>query len=79
MEKKIVLPRLGETMEKGSISRGLISEGEIFTRGQIIAEIDSDKTTVELPALEDGILKKILIQEGNEIDIGVDIAIFESS
>ena len=79
MQKKIVLPRLGETMENGSISKWLISEGENFTRGQIIAEIDSDKTTVELPALEDGILKKILIQEGNEIDIGVDIAIFESS
>jgi len=78
MEKKISLPRLGETMEKGSISKWLVSEGEKFTRGQIIAEVDSDKTTVELPALEDGVLKKILSEEGKEIDVGEDIAIFES-
>ena len=53
MEKKIILPRLGETMEIGTISKWLIEEGDEFKRGQIIAEVDSDKTTVELPALED--------------------------
>ena len=65
-------------MEKGSISKWLVSEGDNFNRGQIIAEIDRDKTTVELPALEDGVLKKIIIEEGQEINIGEDIAIFES-
>ena len=78
MEKKISLPRLGETMEKGSITKWLVTEGEKFTRGQIIAEVDSDKTTVELPALEDGTLKKILFEKGKEIDVGEDIAIYES-
>ena len=60
MEKKISLPRLGETMEIGSISKWLVKEGEEFKRGQIIAEVESDKTTVELPALEDGKLIKKL-------------------
>ena len=42
MEKKIILPRLGETMEMGTISSWLIKEGDEFKRGQIIAEVDSD-------------------------------------
>ena len=78
MEKKIILPRLGETMEIGTISNWLVKEGDEFKRGQIIAEIDSDKTTVELPALEDGKLIKILHKDGEEIEVGSDIAIFES-
>ena len=78
MEKKIILPRLGETMEIGTISNWLIKEGDEFKRGQIIAEIDSDKTTVELPALEDGKLIKILHRDGEEIEVGSEIAIFES-
>ena len=68
MEKKIILPRLGETMEIGTISSWLIKEGDEFKRGQIIAEVDSDKTTVELPALEDGKLIKILHKDGEEFD-----------
>ena len=43
-------------------------EGDQFKRGSIIAEIDSDKTTVELPALEDGKLLKVLCSEGEEIE-----------
>ena len=58
--KNIILPRLGETMEEGIIRKWLIAENDNFTRGQIIVEIETDKTTVELPALQDGVLKKIL-------------------
>lgn len=78
MEKKISLPRLGETMETGVISKWLIKEGDKFSRGQIIAEIESDKTTVELPALENGTLTKIIYNEGEEMNVGDDIAIFNS-
>mgnify|MGYP001196301744 FL=1 len=78
MEKKITLPRLGETMEKGNISKWLISENDSFERGQTIAEIESDKTIVELPALENGKLLKILIKEGEEIEVGAAIATFET-
>ena len=78
MEKKITLPRLGETMEKGNISKWLINENDSFERGQTIAEIESDKTIVELPALENGKLLKILIKEGEEIEVGSAIATFET-
>tara|TARA_B100000242_G_scaffold86347_1_gene57744 strand:- start:197 stop:436 length:240 start_codon:yes stop_codon:yes gene_type:complete len=78
MKKEITLPRLGETMEKGNISKWLIKEDETFERGQTIAEIESDKTIVELPALEAGKLVKILVNEGEEIEVGGVIATFET-
>ena len=78
MEKEITLPRLGETMEKCNISKWLIKEDETFERGQTIAEIESDKTIVELPALEAGKLAKILVNEGEEIEVGGVIATFET-
>ena len=72
--KEIILPRLGETMEKGSISKWLIKLNDNFTRGQTIAEIESDKTTIELPALEDGKLIEILVNENVEVEVGSVIA-----
>ena len=78
MKKEITLPRLGETMEKGNISKWLIKEDETFERGQTIAEIESDKTIVELPALEAGKLVKIVVNEGEEIEVGGVIATFET-
>lgn len=79
MSKEITLPRLGETMEKGTISKWLVKEKESFERGQTIAEIESDKTIVELPALESGKLVKILVNDGEEIEVGGVIATFETS
>ena len=58
------MPRLGETMEDGTIGKWLIAENDNFTRSQIIVEIETDKTTVELPALQDGVLKKIIKNNG---------------
>ena len=75
--KNIILPRLGETMEEGTIRKWFIAENDNFTRGQIIVEIESDKTTIELPALQDGILKKIIKNNGDIAKIGETIAIFE--
>ena len=79
MGKEITLPRLGETMEKGTISKWLVKENESFERGQTIAEIESDKTIVELPALESGKLIKILVNDGEEIEVGGVIATLETS
>ena len=74
--KKIILPRLGETMEQGTIAKWLINEGEHFVRGQILVEIESDKTTIELPDLQEGKLKEILIKKGEVANIGETIATF---
>ena len=76
--KDILLPRLGETMEKGSISKWLISENDHFERGQTIAEIESDKTIIELPALENGKLIQIIVKENEEVIVGSIIARYEA-
>ena len=65
-------------METGTVTKGGSNGGEELSRGQMIAEIESDKTTVELPALENGKRVKTLYQEGEEIEVGNDIAIFET-
>ena len=66
-------------MEKGSISKWLVKLNDKFHRGETIAEIESDKTIIELPALEDGILIKILVKENEEVDVGTTIAMYENS
>ena len=76
--KEIKLPRLGETMENGSISKWLVKENEDFKRVQIIAEVESDKTTIELPALEDGKLLEIQVKENEEVSVGTIIAKYQS-
>lgn len=55
------LPRLGETMEEGRIALLVTKPGEKFRRGETILEVESDKTTVEVPALQDGILVEWLV------------------
>lgn len=70
MSSVYTLPRLGETMEEGAVAKWLKQPGETFKRGEIIAEIESDKTLVELPALRDGVLEEILAPEGATIAVG---------
>lgn len=58
---EIPLPRLGETMEEGRIALLVKRPGEKFRRGETLLEVESDKTTVEVPALQDGILVEWLV------------------
>ena len=76
--KEILLPRLGETMERGSISKWLVKVGDKFIRGQTIAEVESDKTIIELPALENGTLIEILVNENEDVPVGEIIAKYET-
>ena len=64
------LPRLGETMEEGGIGKWLKKPGDRFRRGETLAEIETDKTVVELPALVDGVMQEILATEGTTVKVG---------
>lgn len=64
------MPRLGETMDEGTIAAWMIDVGESFTRGQSILEIETDKTIVEFPALGGGILVDKLVQDGDVVNVG---------
>ena len=63
---KILLPALSPTMETGNLVKWIVKEGQSVSSGDILAEIETDKATMELEAPEDGQLSKILISEGSE-------------
>ena len=69
------MPRLSDTMERGTIARWIKQEGDAFTNGDVLAEIETDKALMELNAYEDGVLLKILVSDGGEADLGAPIAI----
>ncbi len=68
------MPRLGETMEEGTISAWLIAPGETFKRGDLLIVVETDKTAVEFPALGPGVMKEHLKQEGELVLVGEPIA-----
>ena len=72
------MPRLGETMDSGTIAGWNVTEGDSFERGDTLLELETDKTLVEYPALESGRLIETLVAEGDVVDVGDPIAIIES-
>ena len=75
MATKVIMPKLSPTMEEGQISRWLKKEGDKVAMGEPLAEIDTDKATMEMQALANGVLRKILINEGQSAPLGQLIAI----
>lgn len=71
------LPRLGETMEEGRIGLIIKKPGEAFRRGETLLEVESDKTTVEVPALQDGILVEWLVASDQMVPVESAIARIE--
>ncbi len=74
MSSEIVMPRMGLTMESGIIVQWLKQEGEAVAAGEPVLEIETDKATVEIEALESGTLHKIVARAGEEIPVGGVIA-----
>ncbi|HWF89537.1 MAG TPA: pyruvate dehydrogenase complex dihydrolipoamide acetyltransferase [Pyrinomonadaceae bacterium] len=75
MATKVIMPKLSPTMEEGQISRWLKKEGDKVSMGEPLAEIDTDKATMEMQALGNGVLRKILISEGQSAPLGQTIAV----
>jgi pyruvate dehydrogenase E2 component (dihydrolipoamide acetyltransferase) len=75
MATKVIMPKLSPTMEEGQISRWLKKEGDKVSMGEPLAEIDTDKATMEMQALAAGVLRKILINEGQSAPLGQTIAV----
>ena len=75
MATKVIMPKLSPTMEEGQISRWLKKEGDKVSLGEPLAEIDTDKATMEMQALTNGVLRKIIINEGQSAPLGQLIAI----
>ncbi len=76
MASEIKMPALSPTMESGTLSKWLVAEGDQVRSGDIIAEIETDKTTMEVETREDGIIGKLLVPEGAEnVQVNAAIAI----
>lgn len=75
MATQVVMPKLSPTMEEGQLARWLKKEGDQVGVGEPLAEIDTDKATMEAQALADGVLRKIFVQEGETVPLGAVIAI----
>src|ERR1700676_2682111 len=77
MPINILMPALSPTMEKGNLAKWLKKEGDKVKTGDILAEIETDKATMEYEAIDDGVLAKILVPEGTaDIAVNQPIAVF---
>ena len=75
MATELKMPALSPTMEEGTLAKWLKSEGDTIEIGDIIAEIETDKATMEFEAVDEGTLAKILVEEGTEgVSVGAVIA-----
>src|SRR5437773_8010920 len=66
MPIQVLMPALSPTMEKGNLAKWLKKEGDTVKSGDVIAEIETDKATMEVEAVDEGILAKILVPDGTE-------------
>src|ERR1035438_903727 len=66
MPTNILMPALSPTMEKGNLARWLKKEGDKIKSGDILAEIETDKATMEYEAVDEGTLAKIVVPEGTQ-------------
>lgn len=76
MATEILMPALSPTMEEGTLAKWLVKEGDTVSSGDIMAEIETDKATMEFEAVDEGTIGKILIEEGTEgVKVNTAIAI----
>src|SRR3954447_12349724 len=75
MAEEVVMPRLSDTMERGTIARWLVAEGDAVHEGDVLAEIETDKATMELNAYSEGVLLRILVHDGEAAELGAPIAV----
>lgn len=75
MAIKIEMPKLSDTMEEGVIAKWNVKEGDKISAGDIIAEVETDKATMDVEAFDDGTLLKIIPQEGDAVPLGGLIAV----
>src|SRR3954464_14668622 len=76
MPTQVLMPALSPTMEKGNLAKWLKKEGDKIKSGDVIAEIETDKATMEVEAADEGTLGKILVPEGTaEVAVNTPIAV----
>ncbi len=75
MSIEITMPRLSDTMEQGTIIKWNAKEGDTVSAGDAVADIETDKATMEMQIYDDGTIVKILVAEGDTVEVGTVIAV----
>ncbi len=75
MSIDITMPRLSDTMESGTILKWNVKEGDEVSSGDVVADIETDKATMEMQVYDDGTIAKIVVDEGDTVDVGTVIAV----
>jgi len=75
----LTMPKLSPTMESGVIHAWHKKEGDFVDAGEMLLAVSTDKATIEHEALDEGYLRKVLVQEGDEVEVGDPIAVFSES
>src|SRR5829696_8772082 len=80
MPTEILMPALSPTMEEGKLAKWLVKEGQAIKPGDIIAEIETDKATMEVEAADEGKVSKLLVAEGTEgVKVNTPIAVLDGA
>ncbi len=75
MSIELTMPRLSDTMEAGTIIKWNVKEGDKVSSGQVVADVETDKATMEMQVFDDGTIAKLLVKEGQQVPIGSVIAV----
>ena len=79
MATEVVMPKLGLTMERGTIGAWLVEEGEEVQKGEPLLEVVTDKVTMEVESQVTGVLRKVLVPEGVEVEVSLPIGIIAAA
>src|ERR1700719_4587460 len=71
----IEMPKLSDTMTEGTLVRWLKKVGDNIAVGDVLAEVETDKATMEMEAFDEGVLTEIYVQDGNKVEVGQKLAI----
>ena len=74
---EIILPNIGETVDEGKVVKWLKQVDDQVNDGDILCEVETDKSTMEVPSTIDGTIKEIRVKEGDIVPVGTIIAIVE--
>ena len=79
MEYKVTMPILSDTMDKGKLIKWYVKAGDYVKKGDKLCEVESDKATMDIESFVDGVVKEILVKEGEEVPVKSVIAIIETT
>ena len=75
MPINVTMPRLSDTMEQGTVVKWHVKVGDKVTSGQVIADIETDKATMEQAVFDDGLIARLVCPEGKQVKVGEVIAV----